>query len=497
MRPPISQSNKSAIVLATALAIVTFGLAIRTIVFRRNYSLMLDECAISLDTLQGNLSCFVHTLPRDQAAPLGFLLLQKSIFNSFGMNDYTTRIIPFCFGAIALVAALMLASTVFDRARVPAAFLVAIGLISINRGAIQYAATAKQYSLEVAVTILMLLALAASLNTGTSTRRQRIATVLLVLSPILVWFSFGAVFVIVAIGVVLCLRAFRQGVPGDLRTATLFTLNAIIQVTLFYFLSMRPASANNKLAAMWASAYMPLWPLNQTAAWLYTSFHSVGGELIHLRMADVVPISIILVAGVAVWKRSWFALALLLPIALCLGASAVRLYPFTNRLLLFLMPCFVFIVALAVELVERRSRIVGALLGAVILTVSGFASIRYGVLRYEGVDDVRSVQSGLINNMHSDDQLWVAPLASRCFEYYSMQMPPPAGAIVHLLNDSDAASLTSGRNWILVMRTPWAPGEGEVLLGEGAAAGTEIISFDRQWTTARLFEINSPHGAAK
>jgi hypothetical protein len=76
-------------------------------------------------------------------------------------------------------------------------------------------------------------------------------------------------------------------------------------------------------------------------------------------------------------------------------------------------------------------------------------------------------------------------------------MPPPVGAIVHLLNDSDAASLTSGRNWILVMRTPWAPGEGEVLLGEGAAAGTEIISFDRQWTTARLFEIKSPHGAAK
>jgi hypothetical protein len=153
------------------------------------------------------------------------------------------------------------------------------------------------------------------------------------------------------------------------------------------------------------------------------------------------------------------------------------------------MPCLVFIVALSVEFVERRSRAVGALLGIIILTVSGFASIRYGVIRYEGVDDVRSVHSRLINNMHSGDQLWVAPLASRCFEYYAMQMPPPDGAIVHLLNDGDAAGLTSGRNWILVMRTPWAPGEGEALLGEGAAAGTAITSFDRQWTTARLFEI--------
>src|SRR5665213_1183578 len=299
MRLPISQSNKSAIVLATALAIVTFGLVIRTIVYRRNYSLMLDECAISLDTLQGNLASFVHTLPRDQAAPLGFLLLQKSIFHSFGMNDYTTRIIPFCFAIIALVAALMLALTVFHRAQVPAAFLVAIGLISMNRGAIQYAATAKQYSLEVAVTILILLALAAYLSAGTSSRRQRIATVLLVLSPTLVWFSFGAVFVIAAIGAVLCLRALQQRAPGDLRTATLFALNGLLQLAFFYFLSMRPASANSKLAAMWTSAYMPLWPPKETAAWLYTSFRSVGGELIHLRLADVVPISIILVAIVA------------------------------------------------------------------------------------------------------------------------------------------------------------------------------------------------------
>jgi hypothetical protein len=39
------------------------------------------------------------------------------------------------------------------------------------------------------------------------------------------------------------------------------------------------------------------------------------------------------------------------------------------------------------------------------------------------------------------------------------------------------------------MRTPWEPGEGEALLAAGAKRGKEEVSFDVEWTTARLFAL--------
>jgi len=479
---------KSALVATTALALVGLGIAVRTIVFCRGYSLILDECSISLDIFFGGIRSFLHTLPRNQAAPLGYLVVQKCILPLFGMNDYTTRLFPFFLGIIAIPGAVLLASFVFNSLRTPAAFLVAVGLVSFNRGAISYSATAKQYSVESAVTIFLLLAFAAYLATAKSARQQKTRSIMLALSPILVWFSFGAVFVVAAIFSVLFLRALFLRRRQALAIAAAFGINALTQLTLFYFLSMRSVSVNRRMVRAWTAAYMPLWPPARTVAWLYNSFCSVGEMTIHLRLSPLVTLSIILVTWTAIRRRSWFALVLVISVLLCLAASAARVYPFAGRLLLFLMPCFVFMVALALEFVELRNPGVAGILGSVVVIAAGFAALRYGVIRYRGVDDVRGVYEEMIAGMHSGDQLWVAPLAGPCFQYYSLWMPPPPGVDVHLPQNGDLPRLPDGRDWILVMRTPWAPGEGESWLREAESGGRPIESFDRQWTTARLFE---------
>lgn len=114
----------------------------------------------------------------------------------------------------------------------------------------------------------------------------------------------------------------------------------------------------------------------------------------------------------------------------------------------------------------------------------------HGILRHRPIDNVRKPHEEMVAKMAPGDQLWVTSMATPCFLYYSRQYPLPHGVSVHLLGLAERPVLPSGRNWFLVMRTPWEPGEGEALLAYGAeSGGKEESSFDVEWTTARLFAI--------
>src|SRR5262249_613943 len=139
--------------IALALLLLVFvGAGARLLQFWRNDSLMLDECAICLNIASRDPGGFTRTLDYNQAAPIGFLLLQRSAFATFGMDDITARILPLVFGLLTLALIVLLSRRIFDARVNACAVVLAVGLISLNRGIIAYSATAKQYSLECAVT---------------------------------------------------------------------------------------------------------------------------------------------------------------------------------------------------------------------------------------------------------------------------------------------------------------------------------------------------------
>ncbi len=197
---------RSRLVTLLVVLLVVVGIGVRLLQFWHNDSLMLDECALCLNVANRDLGGLTRRLGYDQAAPLGFLILQKTVFTTVGMDDITTRVVPLIFGLLTIALIVPLSFRLFDMKIHPCATLLAIGLICLNRGIVGYSGTAKQYSLECAITLLLLLALAQCIGEG-DTRGSPTSRVFLILSPALLWFSYGAVFIIGGIGAALIARA--------------------------------------------------------------------------------------------------------------------------------------------------------------------------------------------------------------------------------------------------------------------------------------------------
>ena len=361
----------------------------------------------------------------------------------------------------------------------------------LNRPIVEYSATAKQYSLECAITFLLLLALVKCIGVEGDSRGSSRSRILLILSPLFLWFSYGAVFIVAGIAAALIGRAavLKRREARDL--AICYIVSASLTLVPVYLLAMRRPYANRIVVAMWTESYMPLWPPEATVIWLYQSFASIGEMLVHMRLALFFPIALIGVAIQAVYSRSWFWIASLASIAVCLTASALHHYPFAGRLLLFQMPVFVLISAQALKLVERRSQLAAASIAGIMIIVSIEALSLHGLFRHHPLDDVRRAHKEMVGEMEPGDQLWVSSLAKPCFNYYDRQYLVPNGVSQHLLEPDERPLLHRGRNWILVMRTPWSPGEGEALLREGVeSGGQQESSFDVEWTTARLFALD-------
>jgi hypothetical protein len=469
--------------------LVLIGIGGRFLQFWRNDSLMLDECALCLNIGSRDLAGFTRTLGYDQAAPLGFLVLQKAAVASVGTNDVITRIVPFIFGILTIALVVLLSHRIFKES--PSASLLAIGLVCLNRRVIEYGATAKQYSVECSITLMFMLALAECIGPDGDSSGSPSTRTLLILSPSLMWLSYGAVFVVGGTNVALVCRAVVLRRRESWKLAICYGASALFMLVPFYLLSMRPASANRTLAADWTVSYMPLWPPEAAVSWLYHNFAIVGEMLVHKRLELIVPLALIAVALHAVYSRSWFWIAGLVSILLILGASALHYYPFSGRLLLFLVPVFSMILADAVKLVERRFQLAAALVTATLLIGALSAFSLDGILRHRPIDNVRKAHKEMMVAMVPGDQLWVSYLATPCFLYYLKQYPLKRGVYVHLMQRDERPILPGGRNWLLVMRTPWEPGEGETLLASTQGVGKEVLSFDVELTTARLFAIRN------
>jgi uncharacterized membrane protein len=228
----------------TTLAIwllVLIGTGGRLLQFWRNDSLMLDECALCLNIGSRDLAGFTHTLSYDQAAPLGFLVLQKVAVASAGMNDVTTRMVPFIFGLLTIALVVLLSLRIFKIEESPSALLLAIGLICLNRSVIEYGAIAKQYSVECSITLLLLLALVECIGPYGDSRGSPFTRTLLILSPMLMWLSYGAVFIVGGTGVALVGRAVVLRRREVWKLAISYGASALLMLVLFYLLSMRPA----------------------------------------------------------------------------------------------------------------------------------------------------------------------------------------------------------------------------------------------------------------
>jgi uncharacterized membrane protein len=323
-------SNNLAIL---CVAIFLIGATFRLSQYIADRSLWLDEAKLALNIINRSFSGLAQPLDYDQGAPLGFLFVQKLLTVLLGNADYVLRIFPLICGLFSFWAIYALAKRIFVER---AAIIAAVILFAFSDRLIYYSSEAKQYSTDVFICLLLLQVIARTLDRNPFNQDF----VLLAASGIAaLGFSHPALFILAGGG---CTLGTHFILKRDWRSTIKLGCVATVWCVSFlglYFISLRYLSANTGLFEYWSYAFMPLPPWRDWGWFIETPRMSMG-------LPHKLTVALLAVGAISISVRRWqYGLMLLLPILFTLIASALHKYPFSDRLILFLIPITLLIIA--------------------------------------------------------------------------------------------------------------------------------------------------------
>jgi hypothetical protein len=351
------------------LAIVVVGMCLRVGQYIANPAMWTDELLLSENIIRlPLLSLLTTSLDNGQVAPGGFLLIEKLAVLTLGPHAPALRLMPLLCALLALV----LFRRVSTRMLTGWGPAISVALFAFAAPLIAFGSQVKQYSADVFVAVLMLWVAIEVESEEVTVARAGWACVI---GAAVVWLSQAAVFVLLGLCVALALHAIR-----GYQAKTISNPRLIILV-MFVWAASTVAATTAGLALMspdryefmrtfWADGLLPysltdaikgLWPLRQLQTLL-----GVGGPA---SLGYRSPwIFIILCAGGLglLWRRHDYGLMLAAPIGVTLLAAAARRYPFSDRLILFLVPSLLVALAASLEWVRQTASSVSSKAGGAV-----------------------------------------------------------------------------------------------------------------------------------
>ena len=333
-------------------AVIAFGVVLRAAQFLFNPALYVDEGALALNIMNRSFTGLTQPLDSNQAAPLGFLVLEKIALLAFGDSEYSLRLFPFLFSVAALFLFYLVARRCLSSWAVP----IALTFFAVSGHVIYYAAQIKQYSSDVAITTLIALI---GLSVASKELTARRVALLTIVGAVVVWFSHPSVFVLGGVGTALAAAALRKrDWPRFWKLAACYTV-WVMSFAAFFILSLRNLSGNQTLENSWErkGTFMPFPPLSLAdIEWFFSAFFRMFSNPLGLPFPVAAGL-VFIVGCVALLRNKTQLLMLISPVLLTLLASGVHKYPFGRRLLLFLIPLLLIVIAAGVEyLMDKRRR---------------------------------------------------------------------------------------------------------------------------------------------
>ena len=335
--------------------ILGLGVALRVITYLWNRAMWLDEGSLRGNVVGVPILDFSVPLWNDQLAPMGFLIVERTMAVVIGGRNYVLRSLPMAAG----VASLFLFDRLARRLLPRHGALVALALFSFSDDAIYYSSEFKPYALDMLFGLAITLLTVDTMGRSASARRAIWMTVLLTVSP---WFSFASAFVIAGCGLALVLDAILSRRPRDAAIWTVIGLGWLADFGVAHQASRAMLSPYTTMYRFWDFAFLPLhWPpdrqgLLKTAGLILEVFVNPLNLLTPagFRPWVVLPLVLLVAGAVAMARRSPLrSVTLAAPVAIAMAASVVRLYPFHGRLLLELVPAFLLWIAAGTEWLAR------------------------------------------------------------------------------------------------------------------------------------------------
>lgn len=403
---------------------VALGVALRVVQFAASPAQWLDEAMLSTSIVHLDLvQLLTKPLLYGQSAPPGYLLLVWLLVHGFGNADWVLRLVPFVASLVALLGSVVLSREILRGIARP----VAVGLVATAAPLILFAGQAKQYSTDIAITVVVLF-LASLAQRPTRSRSLVVALAACAAAP---WFSLPAAITLGGAALALAFSTIREA-PGPrawrplLRLAPLAALWGVSSLGALRFgRSHVAADQLGGLYEYWAAAFMPLPPpWSATLSWPVRALSRVfqGTEFAGLYYpARALFVLLMAVGSLSLLRRSSrVAVVLLAPVALALLGGMARLYPFADRLVLFLVPNLLLCVAEGVRAVgwwlAKLWKPAAPLWAAACCLLAAFPSL--GSLPPYATEDIKPLLAYLTLHRKAGEPLYVFCDTLPAFELY-------------------------------------------------------------------------------
>lgn len=406
---PLTASLQSKRVLA---AIVLLALVLHVWAYVANTALWLDEILLASNILSLPMGALLtQPLQLDQVAPRGFLLVEKLSVLAFGEHEMALRLFPFICGIAAIFLFRRLAERVLDGLAVPVAML----LFAIGIPFMKFGAEVKPYQVDAMSTILLTLLGVTLSEPNVSTRRM---VVIGLFGFVVTWFSQASVVVMGGIGVALAVHWLYARQRHVLRalciTIPLWAAASLVAV----FVGLHGMSPSTKafMDRFWAPGFFPL-PMTSAndLLWFWNQGVALFTDPALLRYAFPELFVIVSFIGIAALLREKRDMALLLlgPLVVALLAAVAHQFPFSRRLVFYLIPGLLLAIAAGAEWLRRAVGRIhpvagGALMGA--LMVPSVIALVDAPPPYD-IEHSRQVASYLGQHRQPGDVVYAMPLS--------------------------------------------------------------------------------------
>jgi hypothetical protein len=413
------QSLSNTVSAATCGIIVLVAIFFRLRLYFFNRVLWLDELLLTHNLIEKDFGDFFSSLNYGQSAPIFFLVIEKSLNLIQPRSEYLLRLFPLICGLAAVILFGFLARMVHPRA-----FIFLLGAFALTYRPVYYASEVKQYSSDIFIAILLMWLGVWFMKDLTHKK----ILLLGLIGAVSIWLSHPAIFTLAGIGISLIISAF---VRREYKSVVWLGVIGIIWLAVFglqYKLTMTHLTENAHLFEYWDSGFMPSPPWSDWN-WFLTSWNKFLQYCGYSQsLAFFLTATYILGIVIAVNINWRLSLMLIIPFLITLIASYFHAYPFSRRLILFLLPGIIlgagFTLEWLISLFPKYTkywisflRLVLAVLLVIIPIINTWKIIDHPVNR----ENVLPYIKYLARNRKANDKIYLYYPAQHAFFYYGDQ----------------------------------------------------------------------------
>ena len=479
--------------LAFSIAIF-IGFYFRLQRYLENRSLWIDEIVNATNVLNKSLAQLI-LLPMEYnlTAPRGFWTVERLIVRLLGGSEYALRLYPLICGLVSLALFYWIAKRYVSAKTA----LVALSLFAISHPLIAFSAELKQYSSDVLVTLLLLWLAAFGVARAQNGRRIMLIGAM---GAAAIWFSYPAVFVLGSIGLSFIFADYARARRTRMIGLCVVILMWGTSFVVMYVNSLAGVASNNVLAYQWASGYMPF-PLLSLSdwKWLLDHFLAMFDNPVGIASTGAAALAFLLGCASLLSRSKTKFIVLVLPFFLLIAASALRRYPFDGRVLVFLAPIVLILVAEGLmrfgDSVPGKVSLQGMLLFGLV-----FASTLTNPIILTPHEEIQPVMSRLRGEYRDGDLVYLYYGANLAYRYYASNLG--LASVEHISGSSARDNWTDygkqveqlrghGRVWVVFSHVWVANGvdEGKFFLYLLDEMGTRMDTYQAPGAALYLYDM--------